>query len=190
MNSSWKKANNRKPANSRKSITPSQALGLLEKNGCSRDVIAHSRAVSRQAVKIARQLEKKGHKIDVDFIRTAGLLHDIGRGRTHGIRHGIEGGLILKDFPKYARVCKRHLGAGIDRKEAKKLGLPQGDYIPRTLEEKIIAHADNMVEGSKVVPIGKTINAYEEKMGKDHPATRRVVRLSAYIKKMAEENMV
>ena len=31
------------------------------------------------------------------------------------------------------------------------LGLPDADYMPRTLEEKIVAHADNMVSDNKVV---------------------------------------
>ncbi len=31
------------------------------------------------------------------------------------------------------------------------MGLPPGDYMPKTLEEKIVAHADNMVSDNRVV---------------------------------------
>ena len=31
------------------------------------------------------------------------------------------------------------------------MGLPPGDYIPSTIEEKIVAHADNMVSDNRVV---------------------------------------
>lgn len=154
---------------------------MLREAGCSRDVIEHCKAVSKQAVKIARRIKKRGHYVDIEFIEAAGLLHDIGRSRTHGIRHGVEGARILKDHPRYARVCMGHIGAGIDKKEAKRLGLPPGDYIPRTLEEKIIAQADNTIEGNRAVPMERTIKAYEKKLGKKHPATKRVVRLSGYI---------
>lgn len=168
-------------------ISKKRALELLKESGCERKVIEHCKTVSRQAVKIARRIKKTGRNVDVDFIEIAGLLHDIGRSVTHGICHGIEGGRILKDHPKYARVCRRHIGAGIDRTEARKLGLPAGIYTPKTLEEKIIAHADNTIEDNKTVPIEKTIKAYEEKLGKKHPATKRLARLADYIKKLTED---
>lgn len=167
-------------------ISKKRALEILKKSGCSKSVIQHCIAVSRQAAKNAGKIKKTGRPVDIGFIETAGLLHDIGRSKTHGIRHGVEGARILKDHPRYARACMRHIGAGITRKEAKKLGLPPGDYIPRTLEEKIIAHADNTIEGGKVVPIEKTIKAYEKKLGKKHPAAKRVVKLAEYIKKLTE----
>jgi uncharacterized protein len=169
---------------SKKILTKREALQLLDQSGCSISVKAHCRAVSKQAVRIAKALQKKGYKIDLKFVETASLLHDIGRSRTHGIRHGIEGARILKDYPRYARACERHIGAGIDKKEAKKLGLPVKNYIPITLEEKIITHADNITEGGKAVPIKETINAYEKKLGKNHPATIRLTALSKQMENM------
>jgi len=173
------------PSSRRKDrLSKAESLSFLKKSGCSKEVIEHCKRVSKEAVKIARKLKKQGIKVDLNFVETASLLHDIGRSTTHGIRHGLEGGRILEKYIKYARVCRKHIGAGIDKKEAKKMGLPAGDYIPRTLEEKIIAHADNTTEGSKVVPIEKTIKAYEKKLGKNHPATKRIVRLSKQIQKL------
>ncbi|MFH1125490.1 MAG: TIGR00295 family protein [Candidatus Altiarchaeota archaeon] len=179
------KSKKTKPSEKKK-LSPEEALRLLAESGCSKRVIEHCKAVSKQAVGIARKIGKKGYKVDLEFIQAASLLHDIGRSRTHGIRHGIEGARIMKNHPKYARVCERHIGAGIGKKESKKLGLPAKSYIPRTLEEKIIAHTDNTIEGRKVVPIERTIKAYEEKLGKTHPATKMVIRLSDYIEKLME----
>ena len=39
----------------------------------------------------------------------------------------------------------------LDEQDVEELGLPPADYMPRTLEEKIVAHADNMVSDNRVV---------------------------------------
>jgi uncharacterized protein len=54
-------------------------------------------------------------------------------------------------------IIKRHVGGGITAREARKLGWPRDIYIPQTLEEKIVSYADKLIEGSKRVPIERTI---------------------------------
>ncbi len=165
------------------SIKNSEALLLLKESGCDAKLIRHSIVVSKLASRIARKIKKKGYDIDVGFVETAALLHDIGRSKTHGIRHGIEGAKILRSrgLIKHAKVCERHMGAGIDREEAQSMGLPRRDFIPKTLEEKVIAHADNLVSDTKEVPIEKTIKWLKRELGKDHPAILRVTSLSEEI---------
>jgi len=138
-------------------------------------------------VNIAKRISAHGHAVDIRFIETASLLHDIGRCRTHGITHGIVGAAILKDYPAYALVCERHIGAGIDSKEAKSLGLPEKDYIPVSLEEKIIAHADNLVSGDRIVSIEDTLKHASEKLGKDHPGVKRIKDLADYIEGLMKD---
>jgi HD superfamily phosphodiesterase len=48
------------------------------------------------------------------------------------------------------RIIQRHLGAGLTEKEAELLGFPPGNYMPETLEEKIVTHADNLVDENGV----------------------------------------
>jgi len=145
----------------------------------------HVCAVSSYARSLAGKIRDNGYAIDVDFVETAALLHDIGRCHTHGITHGIEGAKIMMPIsPEIARVCERHIGAGIDRNEAKKLGLPVKDYLPQTLEEKVIAHADNLVEGDRIVPIEETIKKFESQLGKGHPAIKRINDLNDYIESL------
>ncbi|MCD6237385.1 MAG: HDIG domain-containing protein, partial [Thermoplasmata archaeon] len=98
---------------------------------------------------------------DVKLVEVGALLHDIGRSRTHGIMHGVEGAKIAKNLglpERIVDIIENHLGAGIPREEAIKLGLPPKDFIPKTLEEKVVAHADNLIEGNK-----KTSVEYEIK---------------------------
>ncbi|MFW6119911.1 MAG: HDIG domain-containing metalloprotein [Petrotogales bacterium] len=134
---------------------PERCIELLRENGCSEEVINHCKAVRDIAVQIAEKANA-----DVELVEAAALLHDIGRSKTHGIKHGIEGAKIARELnlPEcIVHIIERHLGAGIPKDEAVKLGLPAKDYIPKTLEEKIIAHADNLIDNNKKHPIQKEI---------------------------------
>ncbi len=168
---------------STKSLKPSDAIILLKKEGCDERLILHAITVSRLAKKIAEKIESNGYEIDVDFIEVAALLHDLGRSRTHGISHGIEGAAILRklNMDRYARVCETHIAAGLTREEAKSLGLPEKDYMPQTIEEKVVAHADNLTCGSDVVPIEQTIKRLKETLGCSHPSIKRIKTLNEFI---------
>lgn len=126
---------------------PKTCIELLKQAGCSKEVIDHCKAVRDVAVKIAKKADA-----DIKLVEAGALLHDIGRSKTHGIRHVIEGVDIAKRLglsEKIIRVIETHVGAGIPSEDAKKLGLPEKDFIPATLEEKIICHADNLIEKNK-----------------------------------------
>lgn len=51
---------------------------------------------------------------------------------------------VPRVFPRHARVCERHTGAGITRSQiiAQQLPLPVQDFLPETMEEKVICYAD------------------------------------------------
>jgi uncharacterized protein len=149
--------------------------------------MGHVTSVSKNARDIAEKIKANGYVIDVEFVEVAALLHDIGRCRTHGITHGIEGAKIMEGIsPEIARVCERHIGAGIDKKEAALVGLPPKDYLPETLEEKVIAHADNLVQGDKTVKIEDAVKEFEQKLGKGHPAVERIKELNNYIESLCK----
>lgn len=162
-------------------LNSDDALSMLKQAGCSESVINHCKAVSRNALMIANKIKSKGHYVDLNFLEIAALLHDIGRSKIHGISHGIEGAKILKDFPDIARVCESHIGAGLTKDEAVSLGLPEKNYLPETLEEKIIAHADNITEGNRIIPIERTIKKLESRLGKNSSALIRMKELNDYI---------
>jgi uncharacterized protein (TIGR00295 family) len=124
-----------------------ECIELLKKNGCPEKVIRHCMAVRNMAVKIAIKANA-----DVKLVEAGALLHDIGRSKTHDILHAVEGAKIAKELGLpdcLINIIERHIGAGIPAKDAKKLGLPEKDYIPITLEEKIVCHADSMINNDK-----------------------------------------
>ena len=131
--------------------SPDKCIDLLKIAGCSKEVINHSIAVRDIAVKIAKKANA-----NIELVEAGSLLHDIGRSKTHDIHHAIEGVKIVKKLNidlSIIRIIECHIGAGILCKDAKELGLPVKDYIPVSLEEKIVCHADNLVCGSKRQPI-------------------------------------
>lgn len=127
--------------------TPEECIGLLRKSGCSEQVIRHCMVVRDVAVRMAEKANA-----DLKLVDASALLHDIGRSKTHGILHAFEGGKIAKKFglpESIVKIIERHIGAGLPADEAKKLGLPEKDYIPETIEEKIVCHADSLVDNNK-----------------------------------------
>ena len=144
-----------------------EAVQLLIQSGCSRNVIKHCEAVAELALEIAETCREKGLNVDVKLVEIGALLHDIGRAKTHSVHHAIIGAEIAKSLgmpdPVIA-IIKRHVGGGITAKEAKKLGWPKDIYTPRTLEEKIVAYSDKLIEGAQRVPIEKTIESFSKKL--------------------------
>lgn len=119
----------------------------------------HSEQVANKSVEIATRLNQKlkSELIDLDFIREAALLHDIGIyavyapqlgcfGQHPYLQHGVIGAQLLNAemMPKHANVCERHIGVGLTASEivTQKLPLPAQDYLPQTMEEQIITYAD------------------------------------------------
>ncbi len=153
------------------------AINLLRKAGCSPRVIDHCIAVAEFAGELAKR-----HNANYDLVTTSALLHDIGRAKTHGVDHAVVGAEIARRLgldENIVKIVERHIGAGISADEAWELGLPKKDYLPETLEEKIVAHADNLVMGTKKVCIDDAIKNAQKKLGKHHPAIQRMKELHA-----------
>ena len=162
------------------------AINLLRKSGCSPAVIEHCKVVAAHAREIALDIKRhsitKGVmvEIDIDMVYTGGLLHDMGRSRTHGIFHAVEGARIALENgldEKIVNIIERHIGAGIPEDEAVAIGLPAKDYMPLTLEEKIVAHADNLVSGARVGSLDELVSGLKDKK-LDNKIIRRIIELN------------
>ncbi len=126
-------------------------IRLLERAGCSDGVIAHCRTVRDVALQFASD-----PLVNRELVETGALLHDIGRGQTHDLDHAEAGGALCRSLglpEEVAQIVERHIGAGLTADECSLLGCIPLDRMPRTLEEKIVAHADNLVKGTRVITI-------------------------------------
>lgn len=143
-----------------------EALQLLRENGCRENVVRHCEAVTQLACEIAETCKKRGLNVNLKLVEIGALLHDIGRSRTHSVHHAVEGAKIAESLglpEPIISIIRRHVGGGITEREAKKLGWPKNVYIPQSLEEKIVSYADKLIEGTRRVPIEKTMARFSEK---------------------------
>ena len=127
---------------------------------------------------------------DKDVIQKGALLHDNGRSKTHGITHAITGVEIAKKYgysSDVLNIIERHIGAGITESESVWLGLPKKSYVPQTIEEKIVAHADNLVSGSEEVDIDFVIAKWKRQIPDNEDNIERLITLVNELIKAFEE---
>lgn len=171
-----------------------EALSILEKEGTAPQVIEHCKTVARQAAVFSEKASSKGMVVDRELVTIGALLHDIGRSKTHEPSHGFVGGKLLRDIgvdERIARIAERHVGAGIPADEAKTLGLPERDFIPETIEEKIVCYADKVAFGTRIGTAGEVVAQLEEQLGATHPAIGRLKKFCAEMeKRLLNDNKV
>ncbi|XHH07764.1 MAG: HDIG domain-containing metalloprotein [Candidatus Bathyarchaeia archaeon] len=142
-----------------------QAIEILQKNGCSAKVIAHCQAVASLALELAEKLKKKNIPVDLALVEAGALLHDLGRSKTHSVNHAVEGAELARaeGLPEEV-ICiiKRHVGAGITDEEAQWLGWPKDNYVPQSMEEKIVCYADKCIGSNERIPVEATIKQLHE----------------------------
>ncbi|MBQ7422109.1 MAG: HDIG domain-containing protein [Prevotella sp.] len=141
-------------------------------------LLKHSQSVAQRALQIG--LLHPELQLDMRFLEEAAMLHDIGIIRCHApgiecfgpqpyILHGRMGAEMLREegFPRHARVCERHTGAGISLSEiiAQELPLPHQDFLPETLEEKVICYADKFFSKTRL-ETEKTLEQAEASLAK------------------------
>jgi uncharacterized protein len=138
-------------------MNPVEIINAHYKHGSkAHDILVrHGGVVARKAVAVARRVRHLNP--DIEFIREAAMLHDIGIFLTRApdlgcfgeypyVCHGYLGRELLEkqNMPKHALVCERHVGVGITAEEIRRrrLPLPQRDMIPVSIEEQIICYSD------------------------------------------------
>jgi len=169
--------------------TRAEALDILAKAGCSKKVIEHCKAVAKFSVRIARAFGGRGVNVDLRLVEVGGLLHDIGRSRTHSVDHGPVGEEIARSLglpQSILNIIERHVGGGIPKDEARRLGWLAKDYLPETWEEKIVCYADKRIEGLSTVPIEQALRTYIKNLGEEHPAIGRIRKLHEEIVAVVE----
>jgi len=159
---------------------------VLRKLRVPEDVRRHSREVKEIALAVARRISARGRKVDFGLVRAGALLHDVGRGATHGPAHCAEGARMLRKAgvdEKVARFAEVHFLAGLTAAEARGLGLPAKGFAPSSVEEKAVCYADKICDGRKLA----RIRAY---LGEKSTAYKRILSLMREVEGMTGGEIV
>ncbi|MBO4666075.1 MAG: HD domain-containing protein [Paludibacteraceae bacterium] len=134
-------------------------------------LVTHSEQVRDMALQICKA--HPNWDVDKEFVAEASMLHDIGiifcdapkifcKGSHKYIEHGYLGAELLRSegLDRHALVAERHTGSGITMEQVirEDLPIPVRDYLPISLEERIICYADKFFSKShlgEVVAITK-----------------------------------
>lgn len=126
-------------------INTNKAISLMKKYGADNNLINHCRQVSRIAFFLAKRMKNNGYDVNVNLVKYAGLLHDIGKGmaKRNKLGHGALGYEILvkEGYPEIAEVVLTHSIKSIKDEEMK------------TWEQKIVNYADRRVDECQIVPL-------------------------------------
>ena len=129
-------------------------------------LLTHSQQVCSMALQVvdAHPEWARDKLIDRNFIVQASLLHDIGIlfcdastihciGHHPYIEHGFLGAQLLRQegLERHALVAERHTGSGLTKEDIvmQQINIPIQDYLPISLEEKVICFADKFFSKSK-----------------------------------------
>lgn len=142
-------------------------------------LILHSTQVRDKALQIAHSPACQHLSICLEQVADGAMLHDIGIAWCHApsifcegeedyIAHGVIGARLLRelagsqdpairnltqgiDLEPLARICERHTGTGLTAEDIvrQQLPIPVKDYLPETIEEKLVCLADKFYSKSR-----------------------------------------
>jgi bis(5'-nucleosidyl)-tetraphosphatase len=139
----------------RRGLMPDAARALLAAElGDDTPVVRHT----AQVAAMARALADAWGGLDPDYVEAAAWLHDLGRGRTHGARHPIEGFrlAVAKGYGGYAAPCLSHYTKGRPHRDFGAVAEEMWcacDLETFLREERLIALADAMAAGDRRVTL-------------------------------------
>ncbi|MBN1156689.1 4-(cytidine 5'-diphospho)-2-C-methyl-D-erythritol kinase [Candidatus Woesearchaeota archaeon] len=124
-------------------ISYEEALKLLKEKIKDEIAIQHAITVSELSCSVAKTIKGNNPmlKLNPEVARIAGLLHDIGKCVNDSYdTHAYNSGIVLKKMgeKELAEIAERHWWA---HEIAKEYGI-KGNFIQRTLNDKIITYAD------------------------------------------------
>ncbi|MEM2134412.1 MAG: HDIG domain-containing metalloprotein [Candidatus Freyarchaeota archaeon] len=136
-----------------------RCLDLLKKYNVPQNIIKHSLVVSRIAVFLATELNKKGHNLNLEEIEAAALLHDIKKMDSLKTKtsHAHEAGRLMKElgYNEIAKIVEQHVF------------LDENNDSSKILEEELVNYSDKRVRHSKVVTLEERFKDLRKRYGKD-----------------------
>ncbi len=132
--------------------TRNECLRLMNQSGMLSHIIDHSIEVTKVALYLAMELNKKGQRIDLGLVEAASLLHDLTKSECLKTKedHARAGSQLLKrmGYVRVGEVVAEHIQ--LSRKNDPSL-------ITEITEEEIINYSDKRVQHDRIVSIRREV---------------------------------
>jgi putative nucleotidyltransferase with HDIG domain len=162
----------------------SECYEIQKKFHMPENIKEHCKQVSDVAVFLAKKLNEKGLEVDVELLRSAGLLHDIARPIDFGditksyipptneqiiawqklkddypnkFHHEVGFEIFKNDYPILAKIIRKHVHKAIIYDK------------PETWEEKILNYADKRVAHKNIVTLKEREEEGRKRWFSEHP---------------------
>lgn len=138
--------------------TREECLRLMGEYKMLENIISHSLAVTKVALFLSVELNKRGQRIDVRLVEAASLLHDLTKTECLKTKedHAMTGSQLLKGmgYERVGEIVARHIWLG-----------KEGD--PSCVcEEEIVNYADKRVMHDRIVSLEERFRDLKERYGK------------------------
>ena len=153
-----------------------ECLRLMERYGMLGNIVAHSLEVSRVALFLSAELNKRGQKIDLGLVEAASLLHDIAKTECLRTRkdHTQAGYDLLREigYEKVGEIVAQHVWLNGEE-----------DSISLS-EEEVVNYADKRVRHDEIVTLEERFRDLKDRYGKDQRSIDYLERMEKTIRKV------
>jgi putative nucleotidyltransferase with HDIG domain len=150
-----------------------ECLRLMGEYGMLENIVAHSLEVTRVALFLSMELNKRGQKIDLSLVEAASLLHDLTKTECLQTKedHAQTGSQLLKGmgYERIGDVVAQHI-------RLSKEGDPSS-----VSEEEIVNYADKRVMHDRIVSLEERFSDLKERYGGSQVAMDHLERLQKEI---------
>ncbi len=142
--------------------TREECLKLIRDSGMLDHIVDHSLKVAEVALFISKELNRRGHSIDLALVEAAALLHDFTKTECLKTKedHALTGSKVLAEmgFGRVGAVVREHIH------------LSKKTNPFRVSEEEIVNYADKRVKHDRVVTLEERFEDLRERYGKNPQA--------------------
>lgn len=137
--------------------TRDECLRLMDRYGMLENIVNHSLAVTKVALFLSRELNRKGQGIDLAVIEAASLLHDLAKTECLKTKqdHAQQGFRLLKvlGYERAAEVVGQHIE------------VTRGGDSSFVSEEEVVNYADKRVQHDRIVSLKERFSDLKDRYG-------------------------
>ena len=149
--------------------TRDECLRLMDRYKMLKNIVNHSLTVTKVALFLSRELNKKGQEIDLAVVEAASLLHDLAKTECLKTKedHARQGFRVLKKlgYGRTAEVVAQHIEVS-----------NEGDS-PAVSEEEVVNYTDKRVRHDRIVSLKERFSDLKDRYGRVKSALDQMDRM-------------